>query len=403
MSAESSSSHLSENIARFEDGKIEVLRSAGIYGANASGKSNLIKAFDALVYIICESGDMRDRDIIPVYKPFLLNSVSSSSPIEFEIEFITERKERYIYRVVFDEKRIISESLDFFPSRTKANLFRRNPEDTWETVTFGNHYKGGKKKFAFFPINSYISKAGNSADAPEFIREIYNYFRSKIIIMKDHHLNQISWRDNQDYLESMAEIISKVDTGIPGFNMKKKPTVSIRVPYGMDESDKRLIFEKAKLVPIFRHDGSNDSETEFSESMESSGTMKFFNLIPLLLTIFDTGGILIMDELENSLHPHLAELILKLFNNSEVNKNNAQLIFSTHNINLMNPELLRRDQIWLTEKKDGETTLTSLDEFDKKSVKIDSPFNKMYDDGRFGAIPSIDIHGISEAIKRRLS
>jgi len=137
--------------------------------------------------------------------------------------------------------------------------------------------------------------------------------------------------------------------------------------------------------------------------MESAGTIKLFKMLPILIDAFEDGGVLLLDELDNSFHPHLAELVIKLFNDPNVNKNNAQLIFSTHNINLMSPELLRRDQIWLTEKTNGATLFYSLDEFDKNSVKMDSPFDKWYGDGRFGAIPSIDIEAISKIISDRVS
>ena len=103
-----------------------------------------------------------------------------------------------------------------------------------------------------------------------------------------------------------------------------------------------------------------------------------------------------MDELDNSMHPFMAELIIKLFNDSRINKGNAQLIFSTHNINLMSSELLRRDQIWFTEKQDGMTKFYSLDDFDKKKVKPRSPFNQWYAEGRFGAVPAINYQGIVE-------
>jgi AAA15 family ATPase/GTPase len=101
-----------------------------------------------------------------------------------------------------------------------------------------------------------------------------------------------------------------------------------------------------------------------------------------------------MDELDNSMHPFMAELIIKLFNDTRINKGNAQLIFSTHNINLMSSELLRRDQIWFTEKHQGMTKFYSLDDYDKKKVKPQSPFNQWYAEGRFGGVPEINYQGI---------
>ena len=103
---------------------------------------------------------------------------------------------------------------------------------------------------------------------------------------------------------------------------------------------------------------------------------------------------MIMDELDNSMHPFMAELIIKLFNDTRVNKKNAQLIFSTHNINLMSSEYFRRDQIWFTEKNNGVTTLYSLNDFDKNKVKPQSPFNQWYAEGRFGAVPAINYEGL---------
>jgi AAA15 family ATPase/GTPase len=402
--AESSSSHLAENVARPGDGKIGVLRTAGIYGANASGKSNLLLAFEALRYIVCSSGDLKDGDNIPCYEPYMLSATSKNAPIEFEIEFFSKDGVRYIYKVAFNSKRILSESLDFYPSRSKANLFKRDEKDNWESVTFGGHYKGGKKKFAFFDNNSYISKAGNSADAPDLIRSIFNYFRLELFHLGvNQRIGMFRWKENQELVNNIAEILSKVDTGIFGVSFKEQDVTDIKLPSDIPDAIRKRILESESKKPVFLHKGENGYQEEFTEEMESAGTTKLFNMLPMLIEAFDDGGILLLDELDNSFHPHIAELIIKLFNDSSVNKNNAQLIFSTHNINLMSPDLLRRDQIWLTEKNNGETLFISLDEFDKNTVKIDSPFNRWYGDGRFGAIPAIDAGAIADIIKDRIS
>ena len=109
---------------------------------------------------------------------------------------------------------------------------------------------------------------------------------------------------------------------------------------------------------------------------------------------------LVVDELDNSMHPFIAELIIRLFNDPEVNCGHAQLIFSTHNISLMSPEHFRRDQIWLTEKVKGATRLFSLEDFDKNKVKPQSPFGRWYAEGRFGAVPKIDYQGIAALLKK---
>jgi AAA15 family ATPase/GTPase len=133
--------------------------------------------------------------------------------------------------------------------------------------------------------------------------------------------------------------------------------------------------------------------------MKSAGTQKLFHLAPLIVNVLSNGGVLIIDELDNSMHPFMADIIIRLFNDPDVNKGNAQLIFSTHNITLMSSERFRRDQIWFTEKINGATSIYSLDDFDKNMVKPQSPFNKWYAEGRFGAVPKIDYLRIVELLK----
>lgn len=397
--AENSSKHLINNIAYPLNDKFGVFRSAAIYGANASGKTNILKAFEAIRYIVSASGDFKDGDAIPCYEPFLLSNKTKKAPTSFEIEFI-ENKIRYIYKVKYDDKRILSESLDYYPSRVKANLFNREKNDSWENVKFGSHYKGGKKKYAFFPNNSYLSKAGNSADSPKIIRTIFNYFRHGVFYLEaDERVGTSSWKENPELITKIGNILSKVDTGISRLSIKEQDISEIEVPNFFPKSLKEKILESEQKIPVFHHT-SDDGFEEFTQNMESAGTMKLFSMMPLLIAAFKHGGVLLLDELDNSFHPHIAELIIKLFNNPNVNKNNAQLIFSTHNINLMSPSILRRDQVWLTEKNNGETIITSLEDFDKNVVKIDSPFNRWYDEGRFGAIPKIDINMIAEIISK---
>jgi len=400
--AEGSANHLKNNIAYPCDNKIGILRTAGIYGANASGKSNLLLAFEALRYIICKSGDLKDGDLIPCYEPYLLSDSTKNAPTTFEIEFSTKNK-RFLYSVSFTLDKIINESLDFYPVRQKANLFNRKKGQNWENMTFGAHYKGGKKKYAFFQNNSYLSKAGNSADSPELIRSIYNYFRSNILHLgAEQKVQMQSWKDKPVLIQKVAQVLAKVDTGISGIEFKEEDVTGIDFPKNVPENIKRQILSAEKKKAFFLHQDDKNNIQKFSEKIESSGTIKLFNTIPMLIEAFNEGGILILDELDNSFHPHIAELIIQLFNDPLVNTNNSQLIFSTHNINLMSPKILRRDQIWFTEKNNGATTLCSLAEYDKSTVKTDSPYNKWYEEGRFGAIPNIDIGKIAEILSEGL-
>ena len=150
---------------------------------------------------------------------------------------------------------------------------------------------------------------------------------------------------------------------------------------------------------MFGHHTEEGGTDFFEQDVESSGTQKLFHLAPLLMSCLALGKVLIMDEIERSFHPHIAELIIQLFSDPQVNTRHAQLIFSTHNINLMASDRMRRDQIWFTEKKNGATHLYSLDQFDKSKVKTNSPFPDWYNSGRFDAIPAIDYHAIVDLLR----
>lgn len=404
MFAESSSKYLSKNIKFYDDGEFGVLKTAGVYGANASGKSNVLLAFEALRYIICKSGDLKDGDEILCYDPYLLSPTTKTAPVEFEVEFMCgKHSTRYIYKVSFTRKKIISESLDFYPSSRPANLFYRAESDTWESMKLGGYYKGSKRRFAFFDNNSYISKAGNSADSPKVARDVFNYFRLGVMHLgMNERINSMAWASNEAFVKEVSGVLSKVDTGIFDIGFKEKDPSEINIPKSIPEDLRKTIIASESTQPVFYHKNSSGALEEFTEDMESEGTNKLFDMLPMLIIVLKAGGVMIIDELDNSFHPHLAELIIKLFNDPKTNLNNGQLIFSTHNVALMSPSLFRRDQIWLTEKFDGETSLVSLEEYDKETVKIDSPFDKWYSEGRLGGTPQIDIEGIKRILRNEV-
>ena len=402
--AENVGTHLTENTCYPANDKIGVLKSVGLYGANASGKSNILLAFWAMRHIICNSGDLKEGELI-THEPFLLSETTKLLPTRFEIEFIASEL-RYRYEVSFTHKVIEEESLIFYPSSQPATIFKRVKEDTWETIKFGSLYKGGKKRIPLFVNNAYLSKAGDSADAPEMIRSIYNYFRKNIIHLGvNENILGLNWFDDSKLVKKVGGLLSLVDTGISQVGLEKRTDTDIvdtsHLLDHMPEEVKNAFLKNLTHKFIFSHNTDSGDMVSFDEKKESDGTRKLFKLAPLFLSALEDGGILIIDELDNSMHPFMAELIIKLFNDPRVNKGNAQLIFSTHNINLMSPELLRRDQIWFTEKNKGATTCYSLDNFDKKKVKPQSPFNLWYAEGRFGAVPAINYEGIVELFEHK--
>ena len=399
------SGHLALNIVPTPaPGGIYPLKSVGIYGANASGKTNLLLAFRALQYLVARSGSLKDGEHIACYEPHLLAKNTKNAPVRLALEFQIPNGFRYLYTIAFAQNRIVEERLDLYRTARAANLFDRGENDTWESIKFGPFLKGGTRKFPFFANNAYLSKAGNSADAPEVIRDAYNYLLKDMVHLGiSDEVSSEELLENEDLLQTVSQFLSLVDTGIArvGLYQDVDRAKNLIFPPDIPEELKRRIRKEASLRFLFFHQTDTAEVTTFPINAESAGTRKLFKLAPLIVNTLQDGGVLIIDELDRSMHPHMAELIIQLFHDPEVNPAGAQLIFSTHNANLMSRELLRRDQIWFAEKSNGASRFFSLDDFDKKKVTPASPFARWYAEGRFGAIPSIDYSGMVKLLRKR--
>jgi len=399
----SAKNHLVSHIYQNEKMNAGTLRSAGLYGANASGKSNVLMAFEALKLIVVDSGDLKEGKKIPCYEPYRLSSQKKNQPMILEAEFYSQEGNHFFYRVSFKNNEIIEESLDYYPSKVKANLFTRGGEDDWESVKFGAHYKGGVKKIPFFKNNAYISKAGNNAASPEIIKEAYNFFRKDLrhIGMKES-IRISTFGDRNEVVDNTAKVLCMVDTGIVGISIKESDSeMPIKLDDDIPQEVIEMIEEDYKYRYMFSHNSEEGEDVVFPKSRESEGTQKLFEVIPLIQSAFKERKVVVVDELDNSLHPHIADLIVKLFNDEDVNRFGSQLIFSTHNMQLMSPEKMRRDQIWFCEKNGGASNLYSLDDFDKKKVKTTTPYATWYDEGRFGGVPDINYQKIATFLSGR--
>lgn len=402
--AQSNPQHFANSIHYPSSDKVGVLASAGVYGANASGKTTLIRSLQTFLEFIIESHTMKDGDAIEAYQPYRLSEQTKTAPSSFAVEFVVEST-RYVYELMISANQVVSERLDFYSQGAKkevrAKLFERAEGDTWEDITFGTYYKGGSRKFPLFANQAYLSKAGNSPDAPEMIRKVYQYFRRSVVFT--HKFSKVvpSWRKSQVLVNQVSAFLRQVDTGIEKIVIEKEARDDLleRLPDDIPPALKDKILEDFSLVPYFKHATEEGREETFTEADESDGTRALFHVLPLLLKVLEYGYVLVWDELESSLHPHISELIVGLFNNPEVNTNHAQLLFTTHNLELMDSSKMRKDQLWLTERNKGATQLISLDEFEAR-LKHTSPFAKWYDEGRLGGLPAIDVQGVVELFKK---
>jgi AAA15 family ATPase/GTPase len=404
--AQKQTDHFASSIHYPSSKKVGILASAGIYGANASGKTTVLMALKVFLEFLSQSHTLSEGDAIEAYQPFRVSTLRKAQPSLFAVEFVVE-KVRYVYEIELDALRVVSERLDFYSQGTtrevRSKLFERTKGSTWEEITFGTYFKGGARKIPVFDNQAYLSKAGNSPDAPELIRKVYQFFkRSVFFVIPGSDSRPIkpirpTWRKNEQIVKQVADFLSAVDTGISRVLIKKQSRDDLleRFPKNLPEAIKNRILEDFSLEPYFEHQTEDGGQELFSESDESHGTRALFNVLPLLLQVFKNGSVLVWDELEASLHPHVSELVVSLFNNPKVNRQHAQLLFTTHNLDLMDSSKMRKDQLWLADKKDGATELVSLDEFDS-GLKSTSPFAKWYDEGRLGGLPAIDATKVIE-------
>lgn len=386
--------HLPNHVYFPEGQQQGILKTIGIYGANASGKSNVLKAFIALKYLVRATGDLKNGERIACYQPYKLSKLTKTAPTKFTVEFLLNSEIKYIYSISYNAFGILSEVLDYYPSRAKANLFSRTESDDWESIKFGGHYKGGSRRIAFFKNNAYLSKAGNNASSPDMVRDIYEYFGTGLVNIGIHSGISMSVVEDLDARQGMANNVSSflslIDTGVKSIELKDIDTSEIKIPDGVSDETRQAIIDENSVNVLFSHETDDGEDELFQEHEESDGTQRLLSVSPILLIALKSRLTVVFDELDNSLHPHIADMIIRLFNDPQINVHGSQLIFSTHNMQLMTPDKMRRDQIWFSEKKSGVTNIYSLNDFDKNKVKSNTPYNKWYDDGRFGGIPHLN-------------
>ena len=337
--------------------KIAVLRSAGLWGPNASGKSNVLLALKELVELVSVSHGYELDQPIRAYHPFLLDESHAQSPVSFELEFIGRDGFRYIYCIEFTSKAIVRESLVFYPGAKPARLFER----TQDTISFGAKLTG-LRQIPYRENQSYLSVAAQHQQSSEQMKDVFRFIRDDIhIVAPGYGLVNNDLLNVASYRQSLASLLSYADTGIT-----------------------QIGFDEARL-PVFYHENSRHG---FGLDDESAGTRRLYEIAPMLIYGLTKPGVWIVDELDCQLHPSVAELIVMLFHDRRANKANAQLVFTTHNTSLMSSDLFRRDQVWFTQKRDdGATELVCLDEYGE--VRGDTNFERWYRQGRFEAVPEV--------------
>lgn len=363
------------NVVENEKGN-DLLKVAAIYGA--------IDAFDFMRTFIIESFKRQNEGKgIPV-KRFAFDQEMRNAKAEFEVFFIYEGRE-YQYGFTVDNKRVHEEYLYKKNNRFKEKydtLFERS----FNKINCGPGFKEGEKFIELLgEATLFLSLISNTKikDANKVFQWFLNTgvvdFGDVIIEGIVSRLLPISDLKDENYLKGLEEFMKAIDTGIEGIRVEE-----IKDTINEEDEPSYKVYSKHKML-----DGNGFVEIPFSE--ESSRTQKMFSLYRFLIYTLREGNTLLIDELDAKIHPLLLRYIINMFHNPEINKNNAQLIYTTHDIYTLTKETFRRDQIWFTEKdKNGVSSLYSLAEYkleDNKKVRNDATYNKEYLLGRYGAIP----------------
>lgn len=383
-------------------GNEKILPVAAIYGANASGKSNIYSAFEYMSKYVVNSfkyGDEEEKFEEYRPTPFLFDSISSDAESSFEVYFtVTGDKAEKIYNYGFcvDREGITEEWLN-----VKAKTARK-----YSTVFYRNTVEN-ELDLSGFPKNSrnniqvalekqvLIVSLGAKLKISEckIIRDwfLINEFADFGDIFTNFYLSRrlpSHFVEDKEVQNRVIEYLSSFDEHIKDFKIEK-------IPY--DEENKRDAY---KINVLHKMIDSNDM-AEIPLSMESAGTLKMFSLYPELQKVLERGSVFFIDELNARLHPLLVRNFVITFLNPEINKNHAQLIFTTHDTWQLSNQLLRRDEIWFVEKNSQQiSTLYSLADFvdeDGSRIRKDESYEKNYLIGKYGAIPTLkNIHIIKE-------
>ena len=368
-----------------EIGGNKVLKSAAIYGANASGKSNLFKILTLVVLMLRSSNSVDINAKLPLI-PFKLDKGSVNKPSEFEIKFIFDET-RYVYGFIADKDKIYDEYLYYYPNGRETKIFDRTNINEYsytqkdEKILREIETKNAQNKFFLATATNWNFDKTKAA---------YNFLTNGIGTCNNleilKNMAYKMYETNPDYLKDFAiDFLQKAD-----FNIEDYQISQIDVPgeflTAIPEFITKTLPDKPKAYQVlFKH---KNSDNYLSIDEESLGTQMIFAFIPFLADSLKNKKVLIIDELDKSLHSFLVQYIVEIFNDAEINKNGSQLIFNTHDTNLLDLNILRRDQIWFTEKNSetGESDLYSLSDF---SVRKQENVEKGYMLGRYGAVPFI--------------
>ena len=398
-----------ESLIRSKDG-IQILPVALLFGANASGKSNILRAFGMMRQMVLNSVRLNPDDTLDEYEPFLLDEESRNNSTELEAEFIIKGEggieHHYRYGLAFSETLITEEWLYIYEGGNETELFSRYRDKVQVNETEFPEGKG--KEDALNSNRLFLSLIAqlNGTESKEIISwfdrgkfvtasQIEEYRIVTTSLLK-HKKNLTALDDIVHFIDTVLTFLSNIDMSITELSIKEEP---VALPKELPEEIKKVLYQdgQTSLEILSTHNRYNRQGEIIGKEIfnighnESEGTQKITDLLGLIFLTLVGGRLLVIDELDAKLHPLLTRAIVQLFTNPKINPHGAQLVFTTHDTNQLHLDYVRRDEIWFTEKSPVEATeLYSHIEF-KDFDQFTDNITEQYVNGRYGAIPRIKV------------
>lgn len=369
-------STLEDQYCIFVNEHVRLLKTAFIYGANGSGKTNLLSAINFLKRIVTKALN-NNNDSVGIDQ-FLLDDTSNQLSSFFSIIFYLERK-KYIYEIELNNNTILKEELIYYPGIRRTRLYSRfyDPDTAQSVIDFGNHVKLNKNDAIIIQGNTLnnstvLATLSKVNVANSILNDVFNYFQGVIqnILAPDHDMDDFLIKkieNDKNCKDAILEFLKKGGFNISGLDVEKEEmevTPEMRkvienIPF--NEEERKNILDKGKIENkrLILFHKTTSGIYNLSSDVQSRGTMRYLGMLALLYKLVHEDSVMCVDEIESSLHYTLLQDFIRLF--LENGKNQSQLIFSTHDINILDEDFIRRDVVWFTEKNvDGETILERL-------------------------------------------
>ncbi len=370
-----------------------LLRSAAIYGANASGKSTLLQALDTMQNIVLESANTQMGKLLSV-TPFLLDEKTAMAATEFEVVFLVDGV-RYQYGFAATKKRITEEWLFVTPKSCAQHWFNREWDAESESYNweFSKLFSGEKQLWQKSTRDNALFLSTAVQLNSKSLAPVFSWFAEKLHIFGANGVaddfTKIMCKQTIGK-ENVLAFLQAADIDIADLNIEVEEFSEKHLSDDIPVEIKSFLLADKTIHEILKvhtiHQNAQGKPIELRLADESDGTRKLFAFAGPLIDTLKEGNVLLVDELHNSMHPKLVHFLLNLLHSNSSNPNNAQLIFTTHDTAILNQSVLRRDQIWFVEKDQEQASqLFPLTDFHPRKDRENLLANYM--DGRYGALP----------------